>query len=63
MTEKRPPPQPQQSIAWTKPMLERIKKDYQRHVQAGTTEFTFDGHLFATAYVKYLIEYLEGKLK
>jgi hypothetical protein len=44
-------------------MLERIKKDYQRHVQAGTTEFTFDGRLFATAYVKYLIEYLEGKLK
>lgn len=60
MTDKKQQDRP--TITWDRPMLARIKTDYKRHVQAGNTQFIFDGHVFATAYVKYLIEYLEERL-
>ena len=43
--------------------LERLKTAYRRAVDAGETQFTFDGHELVVSYAKYLIEYVEGQLK
>lgn len=52
----------QKMISWTRPMLERFKKEYQKAVAAKTDTFIFDGNEFVVSYAKYLIEYLETKL-
>jgi hypothetical protein len=49
-------------INWTRPMLERFKKEYQKAVAAKKDTFVFDGNEFVVSYAKYLIEYLESKL-
>lgn len=43
--------------------LERLKTAYRSAVDAGETQFTFDGHELVVSYAKYLIEYVEGQLK
>lgn len=53
-------------INWDRPMLERFKKVYNKTVEEKKTAqdtFMFDGHEFVVGYSKYLIEYLEDKLK
>lgn len=49
-------------ITWTRPKLERFKKDYADAVSRAAEEFTFEGHPFLVSYSKYLIEFLEGRL-
>jgi len=52
----------QATITWTRPMLERFKRKYQRAVDAKIKYFTFDGNDFVVDYAKYLIQYLDDKL-
>lgn len=47
------------TIHWTRPMLERFKKEYDKHKDAPGSSFEFDGHVVLVGYAKYLIEYLE----
>ncbi len=49
-------------IKWTRPMLERFKKEYQLQHDLNHKQFTFDGNQFLVGYAKYLIEYLEEVL-
>lgn len=50
------------SINWTRPMLDRFKKEYEKHAKDVQGSFMFDGNEYVVGYAKYLIEYLESKL-
>lgn len=47
-------------IEWTRGRLSQFKKAYAEADANHTEQFTFMGHVFLTAYAKYLIEYLDG---
>lgn len=51
----------QKVIEWTKPMLERFRKEYSKakSEKQPTDTFVFDGNTFVISYAKYLIEYLD----
>jgi hypothetical protein len=50
-------------IQWTRPKLERLKEEYEKHKGDREATFTFDGHVFVVGYAKYLIEYLEQQFR
>lgn len=43
--------------------LQALKKAYNRAVQEGQEQFMFSGQVLLVGYAKYLIEYLETKIK
>ena len=47
----------------TYPEFQRLKKLYAVAVAEGQEIFVFKGQELLTAYAKYLIEYLEGRMK
>lgn len=50
-------------VNWDRPMLDRFKMEYEK-VRGGSDEvFQFEGNEYVVGYAKYLIEYLEQKLK
>lgn len=51
----------QKTIVWTKPMLERLRKAYQKAVADKADTFVFDGNEFVVDYAKYLIQYLDSQ--
>lgn len=51
----------QKMISWTKPMLERFRKAYQKAVADNADTFMFDGNEFVVGYAKYLIQYLDNQ--
>ena len=51
----------EKQIQWNAPMLKRFKKEYNKSSQKES--FIFEGNEFLTSYAKYLIEYLQTKLK
>lgn len=40
-----------------KQFIEGLKKAYERAVQQGASEFTYDGHQFITSYAKYFLQF------
>lgn len=48
-------------ISWDKPMRERFRKAYKKHINE--EKFEFEGHEYLVHYAKYLIEYLDMRLK
>lgn len=52
----------EKTILWTKPMLERFRKAYQKAVADQVDTFMFDGNEFVVGYAKYLIQYLDMNL-
>lgn len=52
-----------ESIAFDKPMRERLRKAYVKAVDENAEQFTFEGNEYVTNYAKYLLEYLDMKLK
>ena len=50
-------------IMFDRPMLNRLKKAYDRATSESKDMFTFEGNDYVTNYAKYLIEYLEEKFK
>jgi hypothetical protein len=50
-------------ITWNGPKLQRMKDAYDRAKATGRDQFNFEGNRYVTGYAKYLIEYLEDKLK
>ena len=43
--------------------LTKFKKEYKKATEESKTIFTFEDNEFDTGYAKYLIEYLETKMK
>jgi hypothetical protein len=52
----------QPTIEWTRPMLERFKKEYQRARKDKQDVFRFEGNEYFIEYARYLIQFLETKL-
>ena len=52
-----------ETVTWTRAKLDSLKETYHEAKKQEAVEFTFDGHRFYTAYARYLIEFLEGKLQ
>jgi hypothetical protein len=52
-----------QMLSLTQEKFMRLKKHYAAAVNRNAESFKFDGNLFLTGYAKYLIEYLEPKIK
>jgi hypothetical protein len=50
-------------IRFDRPMLNRLKKAYDKATSKSKDMFTFEGNDYVTNYAKYLIEYLEEKFK
>jgi len=50
-------------IDFNKAKLERFKKIYAKYAQDKDATFIFEGHEFLVNYAKYMIEYLESRLK
>jgi hypothetical protein len=51
------------TVTWDKPMLEKFKKVYAKAVRSEAQEFSFQGQTYLVAYAKYMIEYLEVRLR
>ena len=51
------------TVSFDKEKLERFKVKQFDNELAGRLFFRFEGMTYATDYAKYVIEYLEGKLK
>ena len=49
-------------VTWTRAKLDSLKKTYNEARKEEAVEFTFDGRRYYTAYARYLIEFLEGKI-
>lgn len=52
-----------QMMSFTQEKFARFKKHYASAVGRNAESFKFEGNLFLTGYAKYLIEYLETKIK
>jgi len=50
-------------ITFTLAKYRRLKLAYDYAVKEGQEQFDFEGEVFVTAYAKYVLEYLEGKLE
>jgi len=53
----------QVKVMWTRPIFNRFKLAYARAVKDEAGLFTFDGREYVVSYAKYLIEYLETKVR
>ena len=51
------------TIKWTKPRMKQFKKEYKAAVKNGDKIFIFEGNEILVGYAKYLLEYLESRLK
>jgi hypothetical protein len=51
------------NIEWTPEMRDRLRKDYEKAVNAKAERFEFDGIPLVTDYAKYLLEYLDTKFR
>lgn len=54
---------PRAAIYWNKDKLAKLKRMHHAAVANGQEQFEFEGHPLLTSYAKYLIEFLETKLK
>lgn len=50
-------------VQFNKADFESFKKMYESSKEKGNESFSFGGNEYLTSYAKYLIEYLETKLK
>jgi len=50
-------------IMFDPPMLNRLKKAYDKATSESKDMFAFEGNDYITNYAKYLIEYLEERFK
>ena len=51
------------TVSWTRPMLERFKKAYEKSTKTeGADVFMFEGNEFVEGFAKYLIEHLDRRL-
>ena len=55
-------PERPNTIEWTRPSLERFKKEYNKHKDHPEETFKFEGNEYLVNYAKYLIEYLETRI-
>ena len=51
------------NIKFDKPMRDRLRRAYDAAVEAKADTFVFEGNVYVTGYAKYLLEYLDGRLK
>ena len=51
------------NISFDRQTLDQLKGAYGKAVKANEETFVFKGNLMLVSYAKYLIEYLEGKIK
>jgi len=51
------------SVSFDKAKMDQLQVAYDKAVAAGDDQFVFEGHELLTQYAKYLLEYLETKLK
>ena len=54
--------EPQKSINWTRPMLDRFRRAYLKATADHAETFMFEDSEFLVAYARYLIQYLETQL-
>lgn len=52
-----------QRYGWTRAKLEQLRKHHFNAVESKCDTFIYDSMVFDTQYAKYLIEFLDGKLK
>jgi len=50
-------------LRFDKPMRERLRRAYEKAVNDNEAMFTFEDNEYVTNYAKYLLEYLDMKLK
>lgn len=53
---------PEEKMMFDINRVRRLQRAYDANVKAGNEQFVFDGVKMLTAYVKYLLEYLEMEL-
>lgn len=51
------------NINFDKPMRDRLRKAYEAAVKANADTFVFEGNVYVVGYAKYLLEYLDERLK
>lgn len=51
------------TVMWDRPKLEELKKARTAAVEKGLETFEFEGHEIVVTYARYLIEYLDHRLK
>ena len=59
---KPPKKEPQRSINWTRPMMDRFRRAYLKATADRVETFVFEDNEFLVAYARYLIQYLETQL-
>lgn len=52
-----------ETVMWTRPKLNRLKKAYTQAVADNADTFWFENHEYVVGYAKYLIEFLESKIE
>lgn len=50
-------------LEFDRPKLERLKKAQEEAIASGQVVYVFEGHRLLVRYAKYVIEYLEDRLK
>jgi hypothetical protein len=50
-------------VDFTPEKVKKLRRYYDRAVRAGDDEFVFEGNQLLVGYAKYLLEYLEGKMR
>ncbi|HEY6021358.1 MAG TPA: hypothetical protein VIY48_16075 [Candidatus Paceibacterota bacterium] len=50
-------------VTFDKPKRERLRKAYRAAIRKKQDKFTFDGNEYLACYAKYLLEYLDMKIK
>jgi len=50
-------------VTFTPESLARFKGCYEQTVTLKNKQFEFEGNVYVTDYAKYLIQYLEGKMR
>jgi hypothetical protein len=51
------------TVSWTKVKFRKFKRAYQKAVRDNESLFLFDGNEFVVGYAKYLIQYVEERIK
>jgi hypothetical protein len=55
--------EPRQMVSFDKPKLEDLEKSHRAAIRAGNKTFMFEGHEYLVDYAKYMILFLQDKLK
>ena len=53
----------QKMVTFTPESLARFKNRYEQTVTLKNTQFDFEGNVYVADYAKYLIQFLEGKMR